>query len=137
MGHALKEIARVLTPDGTLMEFRPLGTRWPLEIIRGDRVRQIGRVERAAHIRDDAACEVALVEAVRAGTFLRERQQTFDLYETAVDPSELTGPMVLPETAAEEARRQLAEAGEDARIRVRYHNILARYRKPSGGTEIF
>lgn len=133
MVHALKEIERVLEPEGTLIEFRPLGLHWPLEIIAGDQIQHIGLVERAAHIRDDAACEDALTEAVRAGYFLWERQQTFALYEIAAAPNELTGPMVVPDAVAEEAQRRLAEAGgeEDARVRIRYHNTLARYRKPS------
>ena len=130
MGHALKEIARVLEPDGTLIDFRPLGTHWPLEIVIGDQVQYLGLTERDTQIRDDAACESALTEAVRAGTFLQEGQQTFDLFAYATVPNELLGPMVVPQAVAEQAQRLLADAGEDARVRVRYHNILARYRKP-------
>ncbi|MGC8160094.1 hypothetical protein ACP3WZ_26575, partial [Salmonella enterica] len=60
MVHALKEIRRVLVPSGVLVDFRPIGAAWPLEIV-SDRQRQlVTLLDRAPHIRDDAACEQAI-----------------------------------------------------------------------------
>ena len=36
MGHALKEIWRVLTPGGSLIDLRPLAARSPVQVVTGE-----------------------------------------------------------------------------------------------------
>jgi hypothetical protein len=130
MVHALGEIRRVLMPGGRLVDFRPFGTHWPLEVSAGDQVRLAGLVDRDPGIRDDAACEQALAQALNAGWLVHESQETFEFSGTWATLDEVDGPGLLPEATAAEARRLLAEMGDGAQVRIRFNNVIARYCKP-------
>src|SRR2546430_17426724 len=95
MVHALGEIVRVLMPGGRMVEFRPVGPGWPLEVVAGERIQRAGLAERKPDIREDAACEAALGEAVHRGWLLFERAATFEFTETWRSLDEVQGPVVL------------------------------------------
>jgi hypothetical protein len=131
MVHALQEIWRVLIPGGRLVDFRPLGRNWPLEIITGEQVRLVGLADRKPGIRDDASCEQALAQVLSAGLFVRQWQEVFEFSSDWGTLAEADGPFVLPEAVAAEAQRLLVEMAEGTRVRIRFDNVIARYRKAS------
>src|SRR5207248_8841488 len=118
--HALGEIARVLMPGGRMVEFRPVGPGWPLEVVAGDRIRHAGLAKRKPDIRGDAACETALDEAIRRGWLRFERATTFEFAETWRSLDEVQGPVVLSDAVTSKARQLLASGGPAARMRLRF-----------------
>ena len=63
MVHALEEIRRVLAPGSTLLDLRPLADRWPVEVLRGTRPLETGRLtDLATGLGDDRASNVAVEE---------------------------------------------------------------------------
>jgi len=79
MVHALEEVHRVLAADGVLIDLRPVADRWPVEIISAERCWPVGRLEDLPQqLADDAASNAALDQASLAGSFVLERQETFD-----------------------------------------------------------
>lgn len=136
MVHALKEIRRVLVPSGILVDFRPIGTSWPLEIVSAGRRRLVARVDRAEHIRDDAVCEQALAQAVQEEWLVPEREQTFTFWAHWNTAAEVSAPVDIPDAVSAEAQSLLDQIGPNARIGIRFENIIAGYRKqrPVPGT---
>lgn len=79
MVHALEEVHRVLAVDGVLIDLRPVADRWPVEIISSGRCWPAGRLDDLPQqLADDAASNAALDQARLAGSFVLERQETFD-----------------------------------------------------------
>jgi hypothetical protein len=129
MVHALKEIWRVLVPSGILLDFRPFGAVWPLEIVSDGQRQQVALVDRDPGIRDDAACEQALAQALREGWFVCERQETFTFSAFWDTPAEVTGPVTIPESVLAEAQALMDQRGQNAKISLHCNNVIARYRK--------
>ena len=129
MVHALKEIRRVLVPSGVLVDFRPIGTSWPLEIVSAGQRRLVARVDRAAHIRDDVVCEQVMAQALREGWFVPERQQTFAFWAHWQTAAEVSAPVTIPDSILAEAQLLLDQIGPNARIGIRFENIISGYRK--------
>ena len=129
MVHALKEIRRVLVPSGLLMDWRPIGVCWPLEIEFAGQRRLVALLDRAPHIRDDAMCEQAMALAVCEGWFVPERQQTFAFTAHWNTAAEVSAPVTLPDSVRAEAQLLLDQIGPNARIGIRFENILSGYRK--------
>ena len=92
MVHALEEIRRVLAPGSTLLDLRPLADRWPVEVLRGTRPLETGRLtDLATGLGDDRASNVAVEEVVKLGWFNRESELTFPLYIYWDNPNEMIG----------------------------------------------
>lgn len=137
MGHALKEIWRVLRAEGILIDLRPQVGNPPLEIIAGGRELLLaGSVDASLDAPDFTAATEVLIQAVHKGWFVCERDESFDyaLYWDTLDQmeayiKEIWTRVCVPETVLAEARRLMANGGEDARLCVRRNIIISRYRK--------
>jgi SAM-dependent methyltransferase len=140
MVHALKEIRRVLAPGGVLLDLRPVGDRWPVEVVNaaGEEVGVAGRMEDLpAQLADDAASADALARAARAGWFVREREEFFDFFyywdtveEMKAHVDEKWAEYVgLPDEVLAQARRLMGGAGAGGRVRGRVKMLVARWRK--------
>jgi hypothetical protein len=136
MGHALKEIWRVLVPGGTLIDLRPLSANSPVEVIAGEQIQLAGRIDDSHDIPDDLAANQALAQLVSQGWFSCERQETFRFISYWNTPDELKAyleekrsSIIVPETVLLEARRLLANSGQQARLRIPSTMLIARYQK--------
>lgn len=136
MVHALKEIWRVLRPDGSLIDLRPQVGNPPLEILAGEQELLAGLIDASLDAPDFTAATESLAWAVREGWFVSERDESFDyaLYWDTLDQmetyiKELWTRVCVPEAVLAEARRLIANSDEKARVRVRRHIIISRYRK--------
>jgi hypothetical protein len=136
MVHALEEIRRVLVPGGVLLDLRPLSVNSPVEVVAGERVMQVGRLDEPPGDPDDVAANEAMAHVERAGWFARERQGSFELAYEWDTPDEMkayiderwaTGK--LPESVWMAARRLTATAGAGAKVRVLRRMVIARWRK--------
>ena len=139
MVHALQEIHRALVPRGVLIDLRPLSNNWPLEVIVDGQASFAGPVDDSPAIPDDEAANSALAQIGRDGWFIREREGTFDflwywdsLAEMesgfASDPS-WVGFVSLPAETAARAQALSASVRHEARVRLRLHMHIARWRK--------
>ena len=129
MVHALKEIQRVLVPSGVLVDFRPIGSCWPLAIVTDGQRRLVTQVDRATHIREDVVCEQALAQAVQEGWFVPEREQTLTFWAHWNAAAEVSAPVNIPDEVCAEAQSLLDQIGPNARIGIGFENIIAGYRK--------
>ena len=76
MVHALDEIRRVLVQDGVLIDLRPLGDKWRVEVFSARETRQTGTMtDLPAGLEDDNAANQAMSEGERRGWFLREKEE--------------------------------------------------------------
>jgi hypothetical protein len=140
MVHALEQTWRVLRVGGWLLDLRPLGTAWLLEVVgRGTRI-LVGHLDDGRGIEDDVASDVAIAGAVRRGWFEKE-QETFLEYNYCWDTvdgmnafieEEWDDLAVVPNNVLADAHRLMPQAGEDAQIRVRRTMLLASYRRLAG-----
>jgi len=134
MVHALREVWRVLTAGGVLIDDRPLAPNTLLEITAGKRVIALGSLDGAPGVPDDIAAEAALAEAMNNGWLVREADASFPcaIDWEAVDemPTELSRWKLPPAAELQAAGRTLRSLGRGARIRIRHDTIMTRYRKP-------
>jgi hypothetical protein len=138
MVHALEEIRRVLVSDGTLLDLRPLGNRWPVEIVLGDSILETGRlIDMPAGLSDDQAANHAVQEATRRGWFKRNSEAIFTLYEYWDNPDEMIAyiterwvDFLQIGTDVQKATRDAwAVAGNGRRIRVKLNMLLSSWQK--------
>jgi hypothetical protein len=141
MVHALREIWRVLVPGGLLLDLRPFCASWPVEVVIGERVVRVGVVDDTLALTDDLAANRSIALAASDGWYTRERDDSFgyDWYWDSVEEmkthvEERWSPITIPDLAYRRAERLMATDG--ARVRVRLHMIIARYRKEMGHPEI-
>ncbi len=136
MVHALKEIWRVLSPAGTLIDLRPFVASYPVEVVTGDDVQTAGTVDDSKKLADDAAADSALKQLLQAGLFALEYQTTFDFLwywdaseEMKAYYEDKSPPVFIPDHVIERTQRLLTEMGSEAKIRVRIKMLISRYRK--------
>lgn len=127
--HALRDVWRVLVPSGVLIDFRPIGSAWPLEIVSGEERLPIAMVDRAPQIRDDATCVGATATAIHEGWFIEEKRELFAFSATWSNATEVGAPVTIPDEVRTEAQTLLDRAGPEARIDIRFENVIARYRR--------
>ena len=138
MVDALREVWRVLRPDGCLVDLRPLARNTPIEPVEAGRAVEVGQLDGSPGVPDDLACDEALARVVDEGAFRYDgvRRFEFGLYFDTVE--ELRGHVEqqrarrcrLPAAAAlAEVGRRLAGSAGSVRLRLREHVILARCRK--------
>src|SRR5215208_822427 len=109
MVHALSEIRRVLVPHGILIDMRPLGERWPIEVASANEIRETGRVmDLPEQMKGDAAANEAMQEAERRGWFARDQEEFFPFFYSWDTPSEF-------EEFIEEDWAEFIDLGEEAK----------------------
>jgi hypothetical protein len=138
MVHALDEIHRVLTPEGTLIDLRPLADRWPVEVISSRGSKETGRVEDlVVQVDSDVAANEAMSEAETRGWFRREQEEFFPFFYSWDTPSEMeeyiseewTDFGTLNENTKAATRSAWALGDADTRVRVRVKVLLSRWKK--------
>ena len=144
MVHALSEIRRVLSPDGILIDLRPLADHWPVEVVSVREIKRTGRVlDLPGQTEGDAASNEALQEAERLGWFTREREELFSFVYSWDTPSEMEEFVLedwqdfidLDEETKRATRAAWAVADADGRVRIRLNVWIARCRKQTLGME--
>lgn len=138
MVHALDEIRRVLVTDGILIDLRPLGDRWRVEVFSARETHQTGiMTDLPAGIKDDKAANKAMDEGERRGWFLREREERFPIYyywDTASEmeewiDTEWEGFVALEGETRRATRSAWALGDADSRVRVEVKVLITRWKK--------
>ena len=135
MVHALERIRGALTPNGVLVDVRPVAARWPLDIVTTGRAQSAGRVDDSPGRVDDRAADRALRTMERRGLFRRIDQVTFPfayLWDSVDEMSEYIaanweGSIVLPERLLARARKLEREARGERRVRITMRVIIRTY----------
>ena len=138
MVHALQEILRVLTREGTLIDLRPLAGNWPVEVVSRRAVHEVGRVtDLPQGLDDDAAANRTIARAADDGWFVREKEEMFPLYYYWDSPKALedyveenwSDFVSIDQDVYRRLRSVWALADADARVRVRANMLITRWRK--------
>ena len=138
MVHALDEIRRVLVADGVLIDLRPLGDKWHVEVFSARETRQTGRMtDLPAGLEDDNAANQAMSEGERSGWFLRESEKLFTIHyiwDTASEmeewiDTEWEGFVSLGEETRRATRSAWALGDADSQVRVEVKVLITRWKK--------
>jgi hypothetical protein len=138
MVHALEEIRRVLTPDGVLIDMRPLADHWRVEVVSLREIKRTGRVEDLpTQTNGDLAANEAMQAVEKRGWFKREQDELFPLFYSWDTPSEMEEFVAddwqdfvdLTEDTKRATRSAWAVADGDSRVRVRVEILIARWKK--------
>jgi hypothetical protein len=135
MVHALKEIRRVLTYGGYLIDLRPFVAKPPIEIVSGDKIIPAGFVDDSHDFPDYLAANDAVAYMTANGLFSHEQSDTFDLYTYWDTMAEFKTYMdtgttsILPSETLATVEQLLSRLGSTARIRERLNMTITRYRK--------
>jgi hypothetical protein len=138
MVHALDEIRRVLVIDGILIDLRPLGDRWPVEVSSARETRQTGKMnDLPSGLKDDNAANQAMAEGERRGWFSRESETLFTIHyiwDTASEMEEWIdveweGFVELDEETRRATRTAWALGDADSRVRVEVKVLITRWKK--------
>lgn len=138
MVHALGEIRRVLVPDGILIDMRPLGERWQIEVASENVIKETGRLlDLPEQVNGDKAANQAIEEAERRGWFARDTEEFFPFFYSWDTPSEMeefieedwADFVDLSDEAKKATRSAWALGSADSRVRVRMKVLLSRWKK--------
>jgi hypothetical protein len=138
MVHALHEIRRVLAPAGILIDLRPVGDNWPVEVVSGRETLEAGRVSDLPLGReDDAAANSAMEQAAQDRMFIREREEFFPFHYYWDSPAEMheyvedewQDFIAIDEPVWNSIRSAWAVANADARLRVRVKMLITRWQR--------
>lgn len=138
MVHALNEIHRVLTPDGVLIDLRPLCGHWDIEVFSARETRETGTMtDLPRGIEDDEAANRAMAAAESNGWFQREKETLFRIHyvwDTASEMEEWVDDewenMNSLDPAARQATRSAWALGDaDSQVRVKVKMLIARWKK--------
>jgi hypothetical protein len=138
MVHALSEIHRVLIPDGILIDARPIGEQWQIEVASTSTIKETGRLtDLPEQISGDMAANTAMKEAEGHGWFRRDIEEFFPFFYSWDTPSEMeefiaedwADFVALSDEAKQTTRSVWALADADSRVRVRVKILLSRWKK--------
>ena len=137
MVHALKEVRRVLTAAGRLVDLRPVASRPVLEVYVGGEAERAGEIDDAPKEPDDKAADAAVRSALAAGLFEEEQKHSFEYpyYWRTLDQmmqyfdEHWSHHAILPGHVVQEARRLVKNSAFDSKLRVRRTMIIATYRR--------
>jgi hypothetical protein len=136
MVHALHEMQRILVPGGYLIDLRPFIEKPPLEIVSDGKIIPAGFVDTTDGYLDDLAANDAIDQVTEAGIFIREQDESFNVYQYWDSFTEFTTYMderssiVLPPETRALAAELVKNCAPDARMRTCRPMIITRYRKP-------
>jgi hypothetical protein len=135
MVHALKEVWRTLRPGALLLDVRPYLPFGPLELVRREQVRVLGRLDEVPDA-DSAAADEAIAEVTRQGFFRLDGVDSFyssAYWQTVGELREYLREWEdharLPQPLAGEAKKALRGAGRDAQLRLRTYVVVNRLRR--------
>ena len=138
MVHTLKEIKRVLVPNGILIDLRPILDRWHIEVASAREVRETGRMQDfPIGLADDEASNRSVAEAEKNGWFVREREEFFPLtylWDTANEMEEWVEEewhdfIGLDEETKRATRSAWALGDADSRVRVKMKILISRWKR--------
>lgn len=136
--HALSEIRRVLTPDGIMIDLRPLLNHWQIEVISARELRETGRVQDfPIGLADDQAANRSATEAEAKGWFVREQQELFSYLYSWDTPKEMEEWIEeewhdfigLDEETKRATRSAWALGDADTQVRINMKLLITRWRK--------
>jgi hypothetical protein len=137
MVHALREIRRVLVPDGILIDLRPLQDRWPIEVASARETRATGQLQDLPQgPADDTAANQSFAQAEVKGWFSREREEIFSYSYIWDSPSEMEewidteweDFVNIDEEAKRATRSAWALGDADARVQVKVKVLITRWK---------
>ena len=138
MVHALSEIRRVLTPDGILIDLRPVLDRWSIEVASAREIRETGRMQDFEFgLADDRAANQSMTQAEQNGWFVREQEEFFSYVYSWDTPKEMEewineeweDFIGLDEETQKSTRSAWAIGDADSRVRLRMKMLITRWRK--------
>jgi hypothetical protein len=138
MVHALNEIRRVLTPNGILIDLRPMLDRWTIEVVSAGETKQTGRVnDFPVGLADDEAANRAMAESEAKGWFVRNREEYFSYSYTWDTPKEMEEWIAeewedfigLDDETKRATRSAWALGDADSRVRVNVKMLITEWRK--------
>ena len=138
MVHALSEIRRVLTPDGIMIDLRPLLNHWQIEVISARELRETGRVQDfPIGLADDEAANRSAAEAEAKGWFVREQEELFSYLYSWDTPKEMEEWIEeewhdfigLDEETKRATRSAWALGDADTQVRINVKMLMTRWRK--------
>lgn len=138
MVHALDEIRRVLVKDGVLIDLRPLGDKWRVEVVSARETRQTGTMtDLPAGLEDDTAANQAMKEGERREWFIREKEEIFPIHYIWDSASEMEewidteweGFVSLGEETRRSTRSAWALGDADSQVRVEVKILITRWKK--------
>ena len=138
MVHALEEVWRVLVPDGILIDVRPLGEQWQIEVVSANDIKETGRVmDLPEQLNGDMAANEAIQQAESRGWFRRDQEEFFPFFYSWDTPSEMEAFVEkdwadfidLSEEAKKATRSAWALGDADSRVRVHMKVLLSKWRK--------
>ena len=138
MVHALEEVWRVLAPEGILLDVRPLGAHWPIEVVSASNLKETGQVmDLPEQLEGEIAANEAIQETEAGGWFRRDREEFFPFFYSWDTPSEMEEFIAedwadfvdLSEEAKKATRSSWAVGEADSRVRVRVKVLLTKWRK--------
>lgn len=138
MVHALSEIRRVLTPDGIMIDMRPLLNHWQIEVISARELRETGRVQDfPIGLADDQAANRSAAEAEAKGWFVREQEELFSYLYSWDTPKEMEEWIEeewhdfigLNEETKRATRSAWALGDADTQVRINMKLLITRWRK--------
>ena len=137
MVHALEEVRRVLTPDGALLDVRPLSGKWQVEVTSARGLKGTGHVDDFSEpLEADRASNEAMQNIEARGWFKREQEEFFSFYYSWDTPSEMEEFFAddwaevaqLSDPVRMATRSAWASADADARVRVNVRILMARWK---------
>jgi hypothetical protein len=138
MVHALSEIRRVLVPDGTWIDLRPVLSHWPIEVVSAREVRETGRIQDLPlGLADDEASNRSIAQAEQDGWFRRDAEQFFPYYYAWDSPTEMEEWITdewqdfieLDEESKRVTRSAWALGDADSLVRVKVNMLITRWKK--------
>jgi len=138
MVHALGEIRRVLVRAGVLIDLRPLTDHAPVEIVSANETRRAGTADQTPEDRAyDEAANRAIAHAEAQNWFIKEQEDFFPFNYYWDSPKETqeyieaewSNSVTVDEEVWRNARSMWAVANADARVRIQFKMLIAKWRK--------
>ena len=138
MVHALDETRRTLKCNGILIDLRPVEGNSLVEVASRQEVKIAGKlIDLPVGQADDQAAFRAMREAESKGWFIKEREDTFDLFYYWDTPSEMKEFIdtewedfeTMEDDVYRAAQSFWSQANADARVRVRRKMLITRWGK--------